>query len=61
VYGTQPRGFSKLRESEQAATSNASAEEFVEEMKGLHDEVKQRLINTNQEYKRRADQHWRQI
>jgi hypothetical protein len=61
VYGTQPRGVSELREIEQATTSNASAEEFAEAMKELHDEVKQRLINTNQEYKRRADQHQRQL
>jgi hypothetical protein len=61
VYGTQPRGVSELRESEQAATSSASAEEFAEAMKELHSKVKQRLINSNQEYKRRADQHRRQL
>jgi hypothetical protein len=32
LYGTQPRGVSKLRESEQGATSSASAEEFTEAM-----------------------------
>ena len=61
VYVTQPRGVFELRESEQTATSSASAEEFTEAMKELHDRVKQRLIDSNQEYKRRADQHWRQL
>jgi hypothetical protein len=41
VYGTQLRGVSELRDSEQTATSSASAEEFVEAMKELHSRVKQ--------------------
>jgi hypothetical protein len=32
LYGTQPRGVSELRESGQAETSSASAEEFAEAM-----------------------------
>jgi hypothetical protein len=46
--------FLKLRESEQAETSSARAEEFVEAMEELHTQVKQRLQKSNQEYKRRA-------
>jgi hypothetical protein len=61
VHGTQPRGVSELRESEQTATNSASPEEFAEAMKELHSKVKQRLQDSNQEYKRRADQHQRQI
>jgi hypothetical protein len=61
LYGTQPRGVSELRESEQAATSSASAEEFAEAMEELHTKVKQRLQKSNQEYKRRADQRKRQL
>ena len=61
VYGRQPRGFSELRESEQTATSSASAEEFVEAIKELHSKVKERLLESNQEYKCRADQHRRQL
>jgi hypothetical protein len=57
VYGTQPRGVFELRESEHTATSSASAEEFAEAMKELHSRVKERLQKSNQEYKRRADQH----
>jgi hypothetical protein len=61
LYGTQPRGVSELRESEQAETSSARAEEFAEAMKELHTQVKQRLQKSNQEYKRRADQRKRQL
>ena len=61
MYGTQPRGVFELRESEQAATSSASAEEFAEAMKELHGKVKQRLMDTNQEYKHIADQWKRQL
>jgi hypothetical protein len=60
VYGMQPRGVYELRDSEQTATSSASVEEFAEAMKELHSRVKERLLKSNQEYKRRADQHWRQ-
>jgi hypothetical protein len=60
VYGAQPRGVSELRESEQAMTSSASVEEFAEVMKELHSRVK-RLMDSNQEYKRRTDQHRRQL
>jgi hypothetical protein len=52
---------SELRESEQAETSSARAEEFAEAMKELHTQVKQWLQKSNQEYKRRADQRKRQL
>jgi hypothetical protein len=42
-------------------TKSASAEEFAEAMEELHSRVKQRLQESNQEYKRRVDQHRRQI
>jgi hypothetical protein len=61
LYGTQPRGVSELRESEQGATSSASTEEFAEAMQELHSQVKQRLMKSNQEYKHRADQWKRQL
>jgi hypothetical protein len=61
VYGMQPRGVSELRDLEQVATRSASAEEFVEAMKELHSWVKDRLQNSSQEYKRRANQQKRQL
>ena len=61
VYGRQPRGVSELRDSEQIMTKSASVEEFAEAMEELHSKVKQRLLKSNQEYKRRANQHRRQL
>ena len=61
VYGRKPRGVSELRDSEQIMTKSASAEEFTEVMQELHSRVKERLLKSNQEYKRRADQHRRQL
>jgi hypothetical protein len=43
VYDMQLRGISELRDSEKTATRSASAEEFAEAMKGLHNQVKERL------------------
>jgi hypothetical protein len=61
VYGMQPRGIYELRESEQTANRSTSAEEFAEAMRELHSQVKEQLQNSSQEYKRRADQHRRQL
>ena len=42
-------------------TKSASAEEFAKAMEELHSRVKQRLWESNQEYKHRADQPQRQL
>jgi hypothetical protein len=54
IYGMHLRRFSKLRDLEQTATRSASAKEFTEVMKELHNWVKERLQNSSQEYKQRA-------
>jgi hypothetical protein len=56
-----PRGISELRDSEQTMIRSTSVEDFAEAMKKLHNQVKERLQNSSQEYKRRADQHRRQL
>jgi hypothetical protein len=61
IYGKQPRGVSELRDSEQIITKSASVEEFAEAMEELHRRVKQRLLESNQEYKHREDKHRRQL
>jgi hypothetical protein len=61
VYGMHPRGIYELRDSEQTATRSASVEEFTEAMKEIHYQVRERLQNSSQEYKRRADKHRRQL
>jgi hypothetical protein len=40
VYGMQPRGVSKLKDSKQAKFRSASAEDFAEGMKELHSRIK---------------------
>jgi hypothetical protein len=50
-----------LRDLEQTATRSASAEDFTEAMKELHNQVRERLQKSSQEYKRREDQHRREI
>jgi hypothetical protein len=57
VYGMHPRGVSNLKDSEQDEFRSASAEDIAEAMKELHSQVKERLQNSNQEYKHRVDQH----
>jgi hypothetical protein len=42
-------------------TSSASVEEFAEAMKELHSRVKERLLKSSQKYKRREDQHRKQL
>jgi hypothetical protein len=61
VYGMQLRGISELRDSKQTATRSASAEDFAEAMSELQSQVKERLQNSSQEYKRKTDQHKRQL
>jgi hypothetical protein len=50
-----------LRDSEQDEIRSASVEDFSEAMKELHSQVKERLQNLSQEYKRRVDQDRRQL
>jgi hypothetical protein len=60
-YGMHPRGIFELRDSEQTATRSASAEDFAEAMRELHNQVKERLQNSSQEYKHKEDQHRRKL
>jgi hypothetical protein len=53
----QPRGFFELKDLEQIEFRSASAEDFAEAMKELHDQIKERLQSSSQEFKRIADQH----
>ena len=56
-----PRGIFELRDLEQIATRSASADDFAEAMKELHNQVRERLQKSSQEYKQRADQHRREL
>jgi hypothetical protein len=61
MYGMQPRGVSELRDLGQSEFRSVGAEDFAAEMQELHNKIKERLKNSNQEYKRRADQHRREL
>jgi hypothetical protein len=61
MYGRQPRGVSKLRKLEQNQFRSARADNFAAEMQELHSKIKERLQNYNQGYKRREDQHRREL
>ena len=51
MYGMKPRGVSEMRDLEQSEFRSASAEDFAAEMQELHRKVRERLENSNQEYK----------
>jgi hypothetical protein len=61
VYGMQQRGVFELKDMEQTEFRSASTEDYAETMKELHCQVRERLQNLSQEYKRRADQHRREL
>jgi hypothetical protein len=57
----QARGVYELKDSEQTEFRSASVEDFVEAMKELHNQVRERLQNSNQEYKSKANQHRQEL
>jgi hypothetical protein len=61
TYGMKPRGVSKLRDLVQSEFISVGADNFAVEMQELHYKIKERLKNSNQEYKHRADQHRREL
>jgi hypothetical protein len=61
MYGMQPRGVSELKNLEQNEFWSASTEDFAAGMQELHSKIRERLQNSSQEYKRRADQHRREL
>jgi hypothetical protein len=50
-----------LRDLEQSDFRSDVAEDFAIEMQELHIKIKERLKNSNQEYKHREDQHRREL
>jgi hypothetical protein len=61
MYGIQPRGVSELRDLEQSKFRSAGVEYFVAEIEDLHGNIKERLQNSNQEYKCSVDQLRREL
>jgi hypothetical protein len=61
VYGMNPRGVSELRDMDQTEFRSVGAEDFVAEMQELHNQIKDKLKRSSNEYNRRADQHRRKL
>jgi hypothetical protein len=61
VYGMNLMGVSKLIDLEKSEFRSVGAEDFTAEMKELHNQIKEQLKRSNNEYKCRADQHRRKI
>ena len=48
IYGSNPRNAPELRKMDQGERTSAEAEEFVEHIKRLHDEVHAHITEMNQ-------------
>jgi hypothetical protein len=57
----QLRGVFELRDLEQSEFRSAGEEYFETEMKELHKKIRERLKNSNKEYKCRVYQHRREL
>jgi hypothetical protein len=57
MYGMQLRGVYESRDLENNEFRSIGAEDFAAEMQELHSKIKERLQNSNQEYKHRVNQH----
>ena len=55
VYGNSPRTASELRKLDKGEISTTEAEEFVEHLKNVHEEVRQHITKMNAHYKAKAD------
>jgi hypothetical protein len=61
VYGMNLRGVSELRDMNQSEFRRSGAEDFTTEMQELHNQIKEQLKKSSNEYKRRYDQHRRKL
>jgi hypothetical protein len=61
MYGMNPRGVLELRNLKKSEFRSAGYEEFVVEMQEFHNPIKEQLKKRNNEYKRRANQHRRNL
>ena len=59
MYGSSPRTAPELRKMEQGERTSAKAEEFVDHIKSLNEEVHAHINKMNQQYKARANQRRR--
>ena len=55
VYVNNPRTASKLKKMDKGEISSAEAEDFVEHLKNIHEELRQHITKMNAQYKAKAD------
>ena len=55
VYGNSPRTASELRKFDKGEISSVEAEDFVEHLKNIHEDVRQYITKMNAQYKAKAD------
>jgi len=56
-----PRGVHELRDLGKLEKRSADGEDFAQAMKNLHEQVKQKLLDSSQRYKQRADSKRREV
>jgi hypothetical protein len=61
VYGQNPSGVLDLAPVPHAGRLNPKADELAEHLRGIHEQVKLAIQETNSKYKARADYHRRQV
>lgn len=59
VYGFSPRGVDELKDSANLVKTSVMAEDFVDYIKDLHKEVKEKLEKSTTKYKESVDIHKR--
>ena len=59
MYGNSPRIASELRKLDKGEISSAEAEEFVEHLKNVHEEVRQHITKMNAQYKAKRSEERR--
>ena len=55
IYGSSPRNVFELRQLDKGEISSAKAEDFVEHLKNVHEEVRKYIIKMNTQYKAKED------
>jgi hypothetical protein len=55
MYGMHPRGVYELRDLEKHEFISVGVEDFAAKMQEIHNNIKERLQSSNQEYKHRED------
>ena len=55
MYGNSPRTTYELRKLDKGEISSVEAEEFVEHLKNVHEEVRQHILKMKAQYKAKAD------